>query len=360
MGYLDADALKVVAHGVALDDRVDKGQAAALAPEAALAYAGKVAVLVEAVTLELGHHTAVLHLAVLHDQVKEELPHGRSLVDVAEAVHFHHLGYGEEGPRVEPARYVVAAGVVVERLGRYLEDVVLQPFQVVYGHDLLARGGVAEDEVAKAEVVHHRLAQVDGQRLGVLVEEGAVQLAGLLAVFAVARLDDDGQVGVVLLYPPGQLQAGMHVLAPVVLEGDIAYHPQHVVVKLLVEPHGFLVVARQHHLGAPSHAQHGLVPVECLGRERLRLPQDELVERGQYRRVEAHRVLDEQYHLYAHLRDVVLGVHLVLDELDDGHQQVDVAQPRKHIVDPGEVLVLQPQRHLAGEGCEHHKGHVRI
>ena len=95
----------------------------------------------------------------------------------------------------------------------------------------------------------------------------------------------------------------------------------------LVYLHGLLIVAGQHHLGAPAHTQHTLVLVEGLGREEARLGEDELIDNRQYRRVEAHRVLDKEYHLHAHAVDVVLGVELVLEQLDYGQQQVDVAEP---------------------------------
>ena len=47
----------------------------------------------------------------------------------------------------------------------------------------------------------------------------------------------------------------------------------------------------------------------------------------QHGRIEAHRVFNDKNHLHAHIQDVAVGVHLVLEKLDDSQQQVHVAQP---------------------------------
>ena len=100
---MNHSAVEIVAHRIFLDNRVDKRQAASFASERPLAYARKVGVAVEAVFAELCHHTTVFHLAVFYYQVKKQLAHGRGFLYVAEAVHLHHLRYGEQGARVEPA-----------------------------------------------------------------------------------------------------------------------------------------------------------------------------------------------------------------------------------------------------------------
>ena len=94
---MNHSAVEIVAHRILFDYRVDKRQAAPFASERPFAYAREVGVAVEAVFAKLCHHAAVLHLAVFHYQVKKQLPHGRSFLYVAEAVHLHHLRYGEQG-----------------------------------------------------------------------------------------------------------------------------------------------------------------------------------------------------------------------------------------------------------------------
>jgi hypothetical protein len=56
----------------------------------------------------------------------------------------------------------------------------------------------------------------------------------------------------------------------------------------------------------------------------------------------------------------VVGIHLILDQLDNRQQQVGVPQPAENIIDGGEVLLLQPQAHLAVEVGQHHDGDIVI
>ena len=65
--------------------------------------------------------------------------------------------------------------------------------------------------------------------------------------------------------------------------------------------------------------------VEGLSREVLRLRQYVIIKVREHGRVEADVVLDQQNHLHTSFVDVVLDVHLVLNELDDGENQVGIA-----------------------------------
>ena len=99
--------------------------------------------------------------------------------------------------------------------------------------------------------------------------------------------------------------------------------------------------------------------VERLRGEALALCEDVVVEIGKNRTVEADAVLHEQYHLHTTLQYVVLEVHLVLYELDDGENEVGVAEPAEHIVEDAEVLVLHALRYAVRERREHDAVHVR-
>ena len=63
---------------------------------------------------------------------------------------------------------------------------------------------------------------------------------------------------------------------------------------------------------------------------------------GQDRTVKTNAVLYQQDHLHAPFGDIVLQVHLVFHQLDDGHNEVGVAQPTKHIIKNAQVFVLHP------------------
>ena len=65
--------------------------------------------------------------------------------------------------------------------------------------------------------------------------------------------------------------------------------------------------------------------VQRLRREVLRLRQDVVIEVRQYRRVETDVVLHQENHLHTRLTDIVLNVHLVLNQLDNTENKVGVA-----------------------------------
>ena len=54
----------------------------------------------------------------------------------------------------------------------------------------------------------------------------------------------------------------------------------------------------------------------------------------------------------------MVEVHLVLNELDDGKDEVGVAQPAEHIVEDAHVFVFYAAGDAVAEGREHHAGNV--
>ena len=66
------------------------------------------------------------------------------------------------------------------------------------------------------------------------------------------------------------------------------------------------------------------------------------VQIGQYGTVKTNAVLHQQYHLHTPFGDIVFQVHLVFHQLDDGHNEICVAQPTKDIIENAQVFVLHP------------------
>ena len=162
-GVWDANhhAFKIVAHRVVFDHRIDKCQSPTLTAKATLTDTCKIAISVETVFVKFRHHAPVFHFSIFHDEVEKELSHGRSLANVAKSVHFHHLSNGEERARIEPSRNVVALSVVEQRIGGDVEHIVLKLLQISDTHYFLARLRVDNHKIAKAEILHHGIAQVD-------------------------------------------------------------------------------------------------------------------------------------------------------------------------------------------------------
>ncbi len=248
----------------------------------------------------------------------------------------------------------------VEGFGGDVEDVFLQVLEGFDAEDFFAAFGVADDEVAESEVVDDGFSEVDGEFLGVLVDEGASELADVVGVLGLGAFDDEGEVGVAFAEFAGEADACLGVFAAFAHEGDVADDSEDVVAVAVIEGEGFLIVAGEHDFGAPSHAEHLFVFVEGFGGEFARLFEDEFVDDGEHRGVESDGVFDEEDHLDPDAVDVVVGVHLVLEELDDGQEEVDVAQPGEDVVYPGEVFVGEPAGYFLGEGGQDDDGHPGV
>ena len=181
----------------------------------------------------------------------------------------------------------------------------------------------------------------------------------LRPVLRLRALHDERQEGRPLMDDAQKLQTRLRVLHATERKAHVADDAQHVVGILIVKRQRLLIVACEHHLWTSAHTQRGGMTVERLRGEALALCEDVVVEIGKNRTVEADAVLHEQYHLHATLQYVVLEVHLVLYELDDGENEVGVAEPAEHIVEDAEVLVLHALRYAVRERREHHVVHIR-
>ena len=100
--------------------------------------------------------------------------------------------------------------------------------------------------------------------------------------------------------------------------------------------------------------------VQGFGGKLLALAEHELVEIGQHGRIEADGVFHEQNHLHTDFLDVVLQVHLVLNQLDDGHQQIGISQPAEHVFENAQVLVFHPFLDAMRKRSQHHQRQMRI
>ena len=277
------------------------------------------------------------------------------------------VAHGEDGPGAEPATHVVARDMIEHGIARDLEDIVLQLLQGMDAHNLLMGLRVAEDEVAEAHVLLHEMAQVNAEHLRVLVYELKALSLGSFAVGRLGALHDERHVLVLPAYGLQEFEAGLRIFVLFVSahgtlmlgvgmdgEAHVADDAQAVVLVFLIELNSLVIGTGQQHLWTAAHAQRGGMAVEGLGGEVLTLLQDIVVEVGQDAGIEADGVLDKENHLHAGRLDVVVDVHLVLNELDDGEDEVGVAEPAKDIVEDAQVLVLHALADAVGERSEHH------
>ena len=344
---------------MALHDVVEEGQSPTLSAERAVADTGEVGILVELAAVEDGHDTDVLHAAVLDDGVEYNLAVGVDILQLVPGDVAEELRHGEDGAGAEPAAHMVARHMVEHGVVGYVEDIVLELLEAAHTHHLMLGDRITEDEVAEPHVLGQQIAQVDIHLLRVLVDIMETLGLGARAVLHLAALHDEGHILVAAAYLAEQAEAGLGVFLALPGEAHVADHTDGVVGILIVDADGLLVGARKHHLGTSALALRRGVRIEGLGRETLALHKDIAVKIGQYGRVEAYAVLHQQYHLHAGLLDVVLDVHLVFEQLDDGEDEVGVAEPTEHIVEDGHVLILYAAGDAVGERCEHHAGQMR-
>ena len=118
------------------------------------------------------------------------------------------------------------------------------------------------------------------------------------------------------------------------------------------------VVTGKHHLGATTHTKGGTVGVQGLCGKTLTLGQDITVQIGQYRRIETDIILHQEDDLHTRLMDIVLQIHLILNQLDDREDEVRITQPTEDIVEDAHILVLHPSGDTVREGREHHDGYL--
>ena len=360
LGNHDGGVVEAIDFGVGFDEIVDESQTAPFAAERTFADAGEIGVAVETIAAEYGDDTAVFHQPILHDGFKDDAPVGIEVAQFFPRELFHKLGRGKQRATAEPTRNVVARDVIEERIGRHTEDGVLHLLEIAGARHFLERAGVAKHEIAEAEMLFHGTTQIDGHLFGVFVDESGVVRRGFEGIVRLGGLEDEGQERIGLAQTREEGDTGFrvdHAAARIARIGDDA---EHVVGMCVVERGGFLVGARQSDLRTTAHAQRTLVLVEGFGGKLLTLLQDELIKLGQDGGVEPNVVFDEKDELHSTLFDVVIEVHLVLEQLDDGEEQIGVAQPAEHIFEGRKIFVLDARRDAVAEGGEHNDGDVLV
>ena len=252
---------------------------------------------------------------------------------------------------------MIAADVEEHRVVGDVENVVLQLFKRGDACHLFVRFGVAEDEIAKAHVLFHEVAQVDTHLLRVLIYKAKAFFFGLFAVVCFGAFQDERHKLVAAAYLAQQLDARLGVLYAVFGKAYVADDAQNVVGVFVVVFHRLFVCSCENHFGPAPHSQGGSLAVKGLGGYALAVNEDVAVQVGEDGGVEAYAVFYQQNHLHAAFLGVVFHVHLVFDKLDDGEDEVGVAQPAKNIVEDAEVFVLHSARYAVRKWRKHHARH---
>ena len=178
--------------------------------------------------------------------------------------------------------------------------------------------------------------------------------------FLVRRLQQDGHKGVVALDFLTEFHTGIFFLDAIARVAHIGDDPQQVAFIFFIKADGFFIRGGQHDLGPASHAKHHLVLVQSLGHEVFRLFKDDLVNIGEITGIEADGVLHEQDGLHADFPDVVVDVHFIFDQFDDGQQKVGIAKPAEDIIDNAFSGFIEFQGDFTGKGGQDHDWDRRV
>ena len=186
-------------------------------------------------------------------------------------------------------------------------------------------------------------------------------------VLRLGALHDERDVLILLTYVAKQSESSVLHFLTVARElrvgGDrkaaVGYHAKHVLLVFVKESHSLIIVSCQYHLWSATHSQCRSVRIKCLCGKALALCEDKGIEIRQERGIESDAVLHEHDDLHAGFGDVMVEIHLVLDKLDDGENEVSVSEPAEYVVEDGEVLMLHTSGDTVAERCQHHAWQVR-
>ena len=156
---------------MALNDIVEKGKSSTLSAQGSLANAGKVGIFIELHSIKHCNNTEVLHVAILHNGIKDNLPVGIHILKFLPSNVLQESRHREDGTCTKPAAHVVAADMIEHRIVRDVEDIILQLLQASDSHNLLVSLGITEDEISKAHVLLHQSAKIYTHLLGILIHE---------------------------------------------------------------------------------------------------------------------------------------------------------------------------------------------
>ena len=346
--------------GITLYHRPNKRQTPALSSQRTVAYTGKVTIFVEALLLIDCNNTGILHPTVLHDQVENQLAR---LIHILVVAHIHtlqHLCRRKHGTGIEEAGKMVTTQMINQRIVRYLKDLLLQILQVLDAHDLLLRLWIQDDEIAETKTLHDLLPQILRITLGIFVDKGSSQFFRIHFVACLRRFQDkrDDQAGLPHILP--ELVSGVRIFHSVVHEAHVRDDPQHIIAVLVEDADSLLIGTRQLDLGTPTHTKCTLMVVQRLFSKHLALFQYKFIQMRQSRRIETDGIFHQQDNLHTNTGRIVRRIHLVLDQLDYGEQQLRISQPAEHIVDRTQIFIGNPLGYLFREWGEDYDRYIGV
>ena len=184
-----------------------------------------------------------------------------------------------------------------------------------------------------------------GQRLGCLEHKAHTQLAGHLTHALLRRLHQYGHGGIILTYMMAQVYARIQFLflrgiVAVNYETYVRYHTQYILFITLIEFHRIVIAACHKDFGARTFTGYLLLLIERVTDGITVLAQNQTVKRRQVTGIITYRVLYEKNGTNTLLQDVMLSIHAVLKQFDDGNDKVCGVVPAEKPVNGRCVMIL--------------------
>ena len=143
-------------------------------------------------------------------------------------------------------------------------------------------------------------------------------------------------------------------------EAHVRNHSQKIVLIFLIKSDSIVVIGRHQDLRAGALTGLLLLLVKGIADGRTVLMQEYAVQRRQIGGIVADRVLHQQDRLHAVAQDVVVRVHPILDQLDDGDYDVRAVVPAEDVVYARLVSLRDLAEYLLRVAAQEHHGHFRI
>ena len=330
---------------VFLQHTVNERQTARLATQGAFAQASKTDGAAIRIAVETSHHALTEHCSVVADQCHEFVSVLLDRLEMGAIEGANRRCQWEQTARIEPLREVVLRGVILEYRVGDLRNQFLHIAQIFGASDQCAIDWIAELEIAKCELASDIVGQLLVEGLRVLLNKAHFELLGLLAETLLGRLQQNGHQWIIFTNQATEIDTRVLLFVRTAVgraqrKTDVRDHTEQVAFVTLVDSNGVLIVGRQEDLRAGTLAQNLLLFVVGIFQKLTVLQQHKFVDRRQIGRVVTDRVLDQQDRLHTALQDILIGIHSVLDQLDDSDNQVGIAVPAEDVVESRAILLL--------------------
>ena len=252
---------------------------------------------------------------------------------------------GENAPGKQPAGNVVLRPEPLQEFVRNRRYDVLGALQVGSPRHLPVFG-VGHHEISETELHAYILAEFVGEGLGPFHYESGMHAFRDLPHALLGGLHENRHLGHLAAYHLAEVHAGVKLLVggfvPAVEdETYVGDYAQHLLLEPVEQGNSVVVVRGHQDFRTCALAEDLLLLVEGVLQRRDILLENKLVEQRQIGGIVADGVFDQQYALHAAFQYVLLCIHAVFQQLDDGYYEVGGTAPAEGVIYAAAVAFLK-------------------